>query len=364
MTLLAAADARKNWTEEECIEEMQRLRSEFPNKNLTRNFFRIHSIMPDHAWERHFGSYKEFRRKAGLEVNRSQNLLKNHIAKHASTDHYRALNEERGAWGRAYVRDNNKRFKTLLVASDLHDKEIDPFFLEVFIDTAKRAQPEIIVFGGDIFDLAEFGRFGVDPRDWDVTGRIKFVHEKIFTPIREVCPDTQLDFIEGNHEFRLVKHMADQTPALRAVLDELHGFNVARLLGLDQFQINYIAKGDLGAWTKRDINKELAKSYQVYWDCFLVHHFPHAREMGLPGVNGHHHQHALWALYSPIFGAYEWTQLGCGHQRSASYCEGEKWHNGFALVHIDTEKKRVNQEYVPITDHAVVGGQWYYRDTK
>lgn len=136
---------------------------------------------------------------------------------------------------------------------------------------------------------------------------------------------------------------------------------VSKLLGLDQYEINYVARGDLAAYTQRDHTKELEKNYRIYWDCFLAHHFPHARNMGLPGVNGHHHKHQVWPMFNPIYGAYEWHQLGAGHQRSAEYCEGEKWHTGFAIVHVDTATRAVNIEYIPVTDMAIVGGRWYHR---
>jgi hypothetical protein len=84
--------------------------------------------------------------------------------------------------------------------------------------------------------------------------------------------------------------------------------------------------------------------------------------MGLPGVNGHHHKHVVWSEFNPVYGAYEWHQLGAGHKRSASYCEGEKWHLGFTIVNIDTHTRSVNFDYIPITDFAVSGGEWYYRN--
>jgi hypothetical protein len=345
----------------ECIEELRRIQSENPSKSVTRNYFRAHSRISEAAWIRHFGVFSEFKRQAGLEPTRQQQALDRHIAKHASVDHYRALSASRLNWGARYEQTSKTRFKTLLVASDLHDKEIDPFFLEVFLDTARRAQPEVIVLAGDVLDCTEFGKYTVDPREWDVVGRLRFAHEQIFKPLREACPNARIDLIEGNHEQRLLRHLADAAPALRSVLADLHGFTLEKLFALDRFEINYIAKGDLAAWTKIDHQKELAKNYKIYYDCFLAHHFPHARKMGIPGVNGHHHRHQVWPSYSPIFGAYEWHQLGAGHVRSASYCEGEQWHNGFLLAHIDTEKRLVNQEYVSITDHAVVGGQWYFR---
>ena len=234
--------------------------------------------------------------------------------------------------------------------------------MRVLIDTCARVQPEIISLVGDVFDLAEFGKYGVDPREWDIVGKIRFVHEKILSPLRAACPDAQIDFIEGNHEARLLKHMADATPALRAILSDLHGFTVSKLLGLDEFQINYIAKADLSAYSKSEIDRELHKNYKIYYDTFICHHFPQARQMGLPGVNGHHHRHEVWSHFNPVYGSYEWHQMGSGHKRSASYCEGEKWNNGFAIVNIDTHSRNVNFDYVSVSNFSVSGGKFYYRD--
>lgn len=350
------------WTKEDCIAELIRIASIDEEQVVTRNYFRNHSTISESTWSRYFGTFEEFKRQSGVKLSRQQHALERDIAKHASADHYRKLNEERADWSDKYERDNKQRFKTILVCSDLHDIEIDTFYLRVLIDTASRSQPDIIVLNGDIFDLPEFGKYGVDPREWDVVGRIKFAHEKILRPIRQACPNAQIDFIEGNHEGRLLRHMADATPALKAVLSDLHGMTIAKLFGLDEFQINYIAKADLSAWTKRDFSKELASNYKVYYDCVLCHHFPHARNMGLPGVNGHHHSHQVWPSFSPIYGAYEWHQLGSGHKRSATYTEGEKWHNGFAIVNVDTKTKATLFDYISVSDFAISGGKWYYRE--
>ena len=352
----------EKWGAEECIAELVRISEIDPDKVVSRNFFRVYSQISESTWNRYFGTFEEFKRQAGIKLTRHQHALERSIAKHASIDHYRALNFERADWGSMYIRENDSRFKTVLVVSDLHDVEIDEFFLRVFLDTAKRLQPDLIVFNGDIFDLPEFGKYGVDPREWDVVGRIKFVHERIFRPLREVCPDCQIDFIEGNHEARLLRALTDATPALRAVLSDLHGFTVGKLLGLEEFEINYIAKANLATFTKGEFNKQLQNNYKIYWDTLMFHHFPHARSWGLPGANGHLHQHQVWPMFSPVFGAYEWHQLGCGHKRSASYCEGEKWHNGFGIANIDIQTKGTAWEYISVTDFCVSGGKWYHRE--
>lgn len=352
----------EHWGPQECIAELRRIAKIDEDKVVTRNYFRTHSQISESTWNRYFGTFEEFKRQANITLSRQQHQHERYIAKHASVDHYRRLNIDRQDWDSKYVRENSKRFKTILVASDLHDIEIDPFYLRVLIDTARRVQPDVISLVGDIFDLPEFGKYGVDPREWDVVGRIRFAHDHILGPLREACPDVQIDFIEGNHEARLLRQLADATPALRAVLSDLHGFTVSRLFGLDQFEINYIAKADLASFTKRDFNKELATNYKIYWDTVLCHHFPHAKNMGLPGVNGHHHKHIVWAEFNPIYGPYEWHQLGSGHKRSASYCEGERWHNGFALINVDTQTRSTAFDYISVTDFAVSGGKFYYRN--
>jgi hypothetical protein len=351
----------KDWGPDECIAELQRVAKIDTEKVVTRNYFRNHSDISESTWNRYFGTFHEFKRQAGIVLTRQQHALERAIAKHASVDHYRQMNIDRADYGDKFTIVRDSRFKTILCVSDLHDIEIDPFYLRVLIDTAKRLQPDVISFVGDVFDLPEFGKYGVDPREWNVVARIEYAHDKIFQPLREACPNAQFDMIEGNHEARLLRHLADETPALRAVLADLHGMTISRLLGLDKFQINYIAQADLAAFTKRDFEKELAANYKVYFDAFLCHHFPHAKGMGLPGVNGHHHQHQVWPMFSPIYGAYEWHQMGSGHKRKASYCAGEKWHNGFDIAYIDTQTRSTSHDYITITDFAVAGGKFYHR---
>ena len=353
---------KSDWTPADCIAELRRVAELDPERVVTRNYFRNHAICSESTWNRYFGTFLEFKRQADVTLSRQQHKLERDIAKHASVDHYRELNSERMSYGDKYDKPNEKRFKTILRISDLHDVECDPFFLRVVIDTARRVQPDIICLNGDIFDLPEFGKYTIDPRQWDVVGRIKFVQLQILAPLRRACPHAQIDLIEGNHEFRILRHMADATPALKAILSDLHGFTVGRLLGLDDYEINYIAKGDLSAYTVRDITKEVASNYKVYYDSVLAHHFPEGRAMGLPGFNGHHHTWKVFDEYSHERGSYQWVQGGCGHVQDATYTNGRKWSLEFGLVHVDTMTRSVQHECFPFADRFVfVGGKYYER---
>lgn len=353
---------RPEWTQEDCIAELQRIAKIDEDKVITRNYFRVHSDISESTWSRYYGTFLEFKRQAGIILSRHAHGIERSIAKHASKDNQRRMNADKTGWEDKYLRPDSKRFQTCLVGSDIHDKLCDPFYRRLFIETARRVQPEKIVLNGDIFDLTEFGKYTNDPRQFDVIGRLKWVHQ-FLADLREACPDAEIIFVEGNHEFRLMRHMTEATPALMVVLSDLHGMTVPDLLGLTKYEVNYVARMDLAAFNEADIKKELAKNYVLLWDSLLFHHFPDGRSMGYPGANGHHHKHIVWNNYSPQFGPFEWHQLGAGHIRQASYCAGEKWSNGFLLCHVDTHTRRTQMEYIDCShEHAMIGGRFYQRD--
>jgi hypothetical protein len=347
---------------EECIAELRRIAEANPDRVVTRNFFRVHSRFAESVWNANFGTFLEFKRQANIILSRHAHTLEKAIAKHASKDVQRKMNEEKSGWEDKYLRPSNKRWQTALVGSDIHDKLCDPFYRRLFVDTARRVQPEKIVLNGDIFDMTEFSKYTQDPRQFDVVGRIKWVHA-FLDDLRHAAPNSEVTLCEGNHEFRLLRHLTEATPALVTVLSDLHGMSIPDLLGLTKYEVNYVARADLSAFNESDIKKELNKNYMIFWDALLCHHFPHGRLMGYPGTNGHEHKHLVWSNYSPAFGSYEWHQTGCGHIRSAIYTAAERWSNGFLLAHVDTKRKRTQMEYLDTTfEGCMIGGRFYQRE--
>ena len=348
-------------TRDEIIAEILRVVEQDTTVVVTRNHFRNESRYAESAWIAHFGTWDEAKRQAGVTLSRSAHRLGLNVAKHASVDRMRALNADKREYEGKYLRPASRRFQTLIHVTDIHDKECDPFALRIMLETIERIQPEKVIIGGDLFDLPEFGKYGVDPREWDVVGRIRAAHA-ILRDIRARAPDAELVLVEGNHEFRLLRHLAEETPAMRVILSDLHDFTVPKLLGLDQFEVNYIARGDLGTFTERDIKEELNRNFYIAWDAYLVHHFPYGKKMGYPGGNGHHHRFHAEQFYSPHFREYQWLQLGAMHRRLASYTAGEQWGLGFNICHVDTHTKHSVNEYAHIADHAMIGGRFYERD--
>lgn len=351
---------RPEWTEQDCINELLRIAEIDETKVISRNYFRNHADCSEATWNRYFGTFHEFKRQAGIVLSRHQHKHERDIAKHASKDNQRVMMVEKTSYEGKYKRDSDRRFQSILNVSDLHDINCDPFLRRMLIEAAKRVQPEKIVLNGDTFDMPEFGKYTQDPRLYDPIKRIKWVHD-LLTDLRKAAPNAEFIMVEGNHEFRLIRHLTEATPAMVTVLADLHGFTVPKLLGLDKFEVNYIARMDLTAFREIDIKSELKKNYSILYDAVLFHHFPEGSKMGYPGTNGHHHRHLVHSYYSPAFGPYEWHQTGAGHVRSASYCAGEQWSNGFLVVHVDTATRHSSFEYVDVRDFCMFGGKFYQR---
>jgi hypothetical protein len=351
-------------TRDSIISDIKRVASMYDGESpyVTRTFYRENGQFSDRQISNVFGSFREARRAAGEEDSRANAGFLLQVAKHNAHDKMRDMNIDKMDYGDKYLKPKGTRFQTLVVGSDIHDTNCDAFYRRVFIDHIKRVQPDTIVLGGDIYDLPEFGKYNVDPREWDVVGRIKWVHD-FLREIREVSPDSQIDFIEGNHEHRLLRHLAEASPAIQVVLSDLHGFTVPKLLGLDEFEVRYIARADLGTFNKGDLAKELSKNYEVYGNCFVVDHFPTGASRGVPGVNGHHHKYNSSTYYSHKYGSYRWDQLGCGHVRKATYCDAEQWNQGFMTVHLDTEREIPVMNYHFLGDFAEIGGKFYHRES-
>jgi len=335
------------YTKEQCIEDLIRVSKLYPNKTITRALYREEGIVSDRNYRFHFGTFSEFMNQVGLKPNRHQQKIISQTARQASTDILQEYFEiEVLPYHLKYEVDHKGDLITIMVVSDIHDKEVDEFALSVFLNECYRIQPDIIILNGDIFDLYEFSKYTKDPRRCDVTGRIKFVHDRIFAVLRETCPKAQIDLIIGNHEYRLLLLLANTNPHLQVLLSDLHGIGLAELLGLDRFRINLVAKVNLGAFSKTDIDNELRKNYKTYFDCFVATHKPTAKDkFGMSGTNGHHHKAELSSFTNHLRGQCTWVQTPALHVPEAEYLEElPQWNMGYNEVTISQSTKEVDQK--------------------
>tara|TARA_Y100000310_G_scaffold243676_1_gene248219 strand:- start:4682 stop:6019 length:1338 start_codon:yes stop_codon:yes gene_type:complete len=360
-----------NASKEDCIADLRKIQEDNWGKHITRNFYRHSGAFSDSTWGQYFGTFQEFRRQAGLELTRHQHTVERAIAKASSIDHYREYFEtEVLPYYNKHKKNShhNHHIKTIMAMSDLHDKECCEFSLEVFIKECEIKQPDVIVLNGDIYDLLEFGKYKTDPRHWDIVGRFKFVREKVYRRLRKACPNSQIDLIAGNHEMRLLKLLADQTPNVRILLSDVMGIGFKDVFGLDKFEINWASKFDLGAYTKQDIKNEQKKNYRIYFDSFVFAHIPDKRLRSLSGSNGHHHQGLIdsYSFVDPVTHMTHqrtWSQTPAMHSRDAEYLTNVSgWNTGFleVLININTGET-IQKIHFTHDDWTVIDGRCYSR---
>jgi len=352
-------------TVEDCILDLRSVQENNPLIHVTRNYYRENGSYSDSTWNSHFGTFQEFRRQAGLELTRNQHQLERDIAKHAAADLYKEffIKEVQPFYRKYEKEDSPEKIKRIMVASDVHDEECDEFSLSVFIDTCAIKQPDVIVLNGDIFDCYEFSKFSIDPRQIRIKERFDFVKERIFRPLRTLCPNAQIDFVMGNHEFRILRLLADATPNVRVLLSEVMDVSFASIFGVDEFQINWVSKVDFKAFTKQDIGNELRQNYQVYYGCYVVCHEPDDKLLrSMSGTNGHHHKAHLSSHVNLTYGSITWAQTPALHAKDAEYLKNlSDWNTGFLEVIINTEKKEVIQKIHSTFDWCEIDGVYYER---
>jgi len=351
-------------TTEDLIEDLRRVQQEHPEKYISRSFYKIEGHFSESTWNQRFGTFHEFRRQARLELSRGQHMVELQIAKHASLDARRGFMEvEVLPWNGRYEKDREGRWQTMIVASDFHDVETDPFALEVFLDTCRRVQPSIVCLAGDVFDSYEFSRFDKDPRQWDAAGRLAWVRDNLFGPLRAACPNAQIDLLAGNHEHHMLRHMSERTPEMRAVLADFMGLTFADLLGLRQWEINLVCQHDLAAFKASDVRAEMGKNRRTYFGCVTIDHYPdHTFSFGTNWIAGHTHKPALKTHCNEVLGSVWGVTNGCMARVDNSYTDKNRNQNGFVIVHVDTTTRAAIAEPVVFSDNAaIVGGQRYVR---
>jgi UDP-2,3-diacylglucosamine pyrophosphatase LpxH len=300
-------------------------------------------------------------------LSRTQRHLEKHIAKHAALDESRMFYRlEVEPWVGKYAKYDQYQpdgsMKKILFAADFHDIDSDLFCLEVFIDTCKVEQPDIISLVGDVFDMYEFSHFDRDPRKVNLRARIEFVRDRIFKRLRKACPNAQIDLLIGNHEHRLLRHLASKSPDM-AFLMEIWGVGLAQLLGLDAFQINLVSKGNTTAFLVKEIKSEMAKNWKVYFNTIVANHTGY-EDFGMTTVSGHTHRPKMNTEVHLMKGPINMVTMGPMCKLDADYTETKtNWQNSFAIAYVDPVHERVQLNHVLFTEPFVnVNGRCYYRN--
>ena len=311
-----------------------------------------------------FGNHQEFLRAAGLHDSRTTTRTRNKAAKlHSAQNVARYAEREVAPWANRYEKAKGKRkHLEVLIGSDFHSAYVDPFALDVFLDACEMVQPDIVCLNGDVFDFPQMSSHRKLPGHFhlNVAEEIEFGRKRIFAAVRERCPDAQIDFVIGNHEYRMVNYIADACPALAC----LPCLEFSTLFGLAEYEINLVCRSSFLAPTARAEKNDVRENWTVYGDCYAATHGISCAKFAaqvqletykMSGTSGHTHRPQIYYGNSLGTGGISWMSTpmmatpSASPAVSATYMpQPSQWNGGFGHVAILPGQGYVSQQIVQV----------------
>lgn len=248
--------------------------------------------------------------------------------------------------------------QTMMVYGDTHIPYQDDKVLKLLEVFARDFKPDIIVHGGDLLDcyqLSTFDKMEKSPKSFGEEIRLGHAHLK---KMRKYCKE--MDFIEGNHEWRLQRYLAKDADKFRGLVragtDE-EVLTLPYLMNFEDLDVSYVPM----------IGRE---SYKRYNDLYVGHFDRVAKHSGFTAkalvedkgvsvIQGHVHRmgkHYKTTLVGELVG----IENGCTCNLHPSYIQTPNWQHGFSIVYLDENGRRFTAYDIPISDYKFhFGGEKY-----
>lgn len=245
----------------------------------------------------------------------------------------------------AYPRKKSSILK-IVVASDFHIPYHDEIALNLFYQFLKNTQPHRLIIAGDFLDMWELSRFRKFPTmDGNSFNNELETAKKIIKKFTVLCPDTLIDYICGNHSFRIQSYLMEKARELYSLpslhleyLLELHKYPQIRFYELknkSRFSHHFVKYGYLWIGHADMSRKEAAYTARGLRD-----------ELGCNLITGHTHKLAF-APKTYKDGTLVAWESGCLCQKETDYSTFSNWQQGW--LYLET-----NPEITQFTIHPIL----------
>jgi predicted phosphodiesterase len=244
-----------------------------------------------------------------------------------------------------------KDFTTIVFICDLQypyiDKKVIHLIKDKFLPDIK---PDYLVWGGDALDFYGLSAFSKDPRRaLDTQEDIDGLHE-VLVDTRDKLQDTEMIFLEGNHEFRMTKYKWTQCKEMTYI----RALGLENLLGLVDLEMKWIP------YTKY---WQYKKIYFVHGDVISKHSGYTAKQMldkwGCNIVFGHSHRTGKHN-HTTMNGNQGAWESGCLCDLNPEYIKGKaNWQHGMSVVEY-YKNKIFYVHNIDITNYSFLYNGKYY----
>lgn len=246
-------------------------------------------------------------------------------------------------------------YETNIVLGDLHIPLEDKRAVSVVLDYIEDTKPDRVTINGDLVDFFTTSKFAAAH---EVEGLLDDLEQTdiFFHQLRQIHKGG-IDFIEGNHEYRLDWFLRNKAPQLLG----LPQLRIESLLNLNKYRVKYHASGSKLAGVI-EYGPELLIGH---WSVALQGAGRTANKLmlkyGKSIIQGHTHRLAkiVKRQDNRVLGGYEG---GCLCDLNPDYVDKPDWAHGFCVVHKKKGRSRFHVEVVEIIKGKfIVGGKEYGR---
>ena len=225
-----------------------------------------------------------------------------------------------------------------VAVGDIHFPFEDKKAIKAFLNFIKTHEVDTIIMMGDILDMYDVSSFDKDPSRINSLQKELNKANKFFAQLREVKPNANIEFLEGNHCYRLKRYLMKHPE-----LFSLDALKLPNLLRLGEHNIRYHQKAfKLG--NLKFTHGSVVRKFSSYT--------AHA-ELDKNDCSGcSAHVHRLGVCYRQTPSRYlAWFESGCLCDIHPEYVDNPDWQQGFLYGYVEKDSFAVTP--VPIVDGKV-----------
>lgn len=240
-----------------------------------------------------------------------------------------------------------------------HCKKSFSILLSVAEDINKWAGLNEIIIMGDFLDFFWVGLHPKLPGQMSIKETFKdeiATGCKILGELREKFPKTKITFVEGNHEFRLMRYIVKNCPALW----DLEELTLPHLLKFKEYEVDYVPFGK-------------SQLYSVGGSDLLVRHQPFnggkhcaastAHQKSVSLAFGHTHRKQQYTFTDALGKERTCYSLGWLGDRMSpvfDYMDHDNWAKMFGVAYVEQNTKEWWVDEIDIKrNKALYNGMWY-----
>ena len=242
---------------------------------------------------------------------------------------------------KASITKRNTSYK-IAVLSDIHFPYEDQNALKLALAVIKDQNPDMIILNGDIADCYAVSRYSKSPlRKKTIQDEFDYTHQEL-SKIRDMFPDTEIKYLEGNHETRVKRFLDTQAPELASV----RALSIEESLGLKELGIEFLEEaqdlevGRLTFMHGTKVRKHAGNSARGHFE-----------DIGCSVCIGHVHRLSV-AWKRNKYGSHVMIENGTLCDFDVEYARFPDWQQGFSMIYFDGEDLNVAQ--YPITNYKII----------